>query len=93
MILVTGGTGLVGCHLLYLLVNKNKKIKALHRKNSKIDVVKKVFSYHSDSFEELFQKFNGLKEILMILKVFQKLLKMLQRFIIVLHLSLLIQKI
>jgi hypothetical protein len=56
MILVTGGTGLVGCHLLYLLVNKNKKIKALHRKNSKIDVVKKVFSYHSDSFEELFQK-------------------------------------
>ena len=28
MILVTGGTGLVGCHLLYNLVLDNKKVKA-----------------------------------------------------------------
>ena len=27
MILVTGGTGLVGCHLLYNLVLDNKKVK------------------------------------------------------------------
>lgn len=44
MILVTGGTGLVGCHLLYQLVLENKKVNALHRINSKIEVVKKVFS-------------------------------------------------
>ena len=54
-IILTGGTGLVGCHLLYLLVNKNKKIKAVHRKNSKIDVLKKYFLI-TRSFEELFQK-------------------------------------
>ncbi|MBC8295937.1 MAG: SDR family oxidoreductase, partial [Pelagibacterales bacterium] len=33
MILVTGGTGLVGCHLLFLLVNNNKKVLALKRKS------------------------------------------------------------
>ncbi len=93
MILVTGGTGLVGCHLLYLLVNKNKKIKALHRKNSKIDVVKKVFSYHSDSFEELFQKIQWVEGDINDTESLSEALKMLQRFIIVLHLSLLIQKI
>ncbi|MGY8946322.1 MAG: NAD-dependent epimerase/dehydratase family protein [Flavobacteriales bacterium] len=61
MILVTGGTGLVGCHLLYYLAKKNAIIKALHRKNSKIEVVKKVFSYYSKNFEELFQKINWIE--------------------------------
>ena len=61
MILVTGGPGLVGCHLLYLLAKKNVKIKAIHRKNSKIDVVKKVFSYHSENYEELFKKISWIE--------------------------------
>ncbi|KRO88184.1 MAG: hypothetical protein ABR90_06120 [Cryomorphaceae bacterium BACL29 MAG-121220-bin8] len=61
MILVTGGTGLVGCHLLYFLAKQKKKIKALHRKNSKIDIVKKVFSYYSENFEELFEKINWIE--------------------------------
>ena len=47
MILVTCGTGLVGCHLLYNLVLYNKKVKALHRKNSKIEIVKQVFSFYN----------------------------------------------
>jgi len=56
MILVTGGTGLVGCHLLYSLVKENKKVRALHRKNSKTDSVRKVFSYYSKDYKNLFDK-------------------------------------
>ena len=41
-ILVTGGTGLVGCHLLYSLVKENKKVRALHRKNSKTNIVRNI---------------------------------------------------
>ena len=58
MILVTGGTGLVGCHLLNLLVNKNKKVVALHRINSNLEKVKKVFSTYSKNSEEIFSKIN-----------------------------------
>lgn len=54
MILVTGGTGLVGSHLLYKLLSKGYKVKALKRVNSNINVVKKVFAYYSDIAEELF---------------------------------------
>jgi nucleoside-diphosphate-sugar epimerase len=56
MILVTGGTGLVGSHLLYHLALENDMIKAIYRKNSNINAVKKVFSYYSKNFEELFSK-------------------------------------
>ena len=51
MILVTGGTGLVGSHLLYQLALQNEDIIALHRKSSDLSSVKKVFSYYSDNFE------------------------------------------
>ena len=61
MILVTGGTGLVGCHLLYQLVLENKKVNALHRKNSSIEVVKKVFSFYSQEYKSLFNKINWIE--------------------------------
>lgn len=56
MILVTGGTGLVGAHLLYQLSLENNTIKAIHRKNSNLQAVKNVFSYFSEEYESLFQK-------------------------------------
>jgi nucleoside-diphosphate-sugar epimerase len=56
MILVTGGTGLVGSHLLYRLSLENASVKAIYRKNSNISAVKKVFSYFSKDFERLFKK-------------------------------------
>ncbi|MDP3313818.1 SDR family oxidoreductase [Lutibacter sp.] len=56
MILVTGGTGLVGSHLLYHLSLKNDTIKALHRKNSNLIAVKKVFKYYTNNYEALFSK-------------------------------------
>jgi len=56
MILVTGGTGLVGSHLLYHLSLENDAIRAIHRKNSDLLAVKNVFSYFSLDYEILFQK-------------------------------------
>lgn len=51
MILVTGGTGLVGSHLLLELTSSGKKARAIHRKNSDLGAVKKVFSYYLSSAE------------------------------------------
>ncbi len=55
MILVTGGTGLVGSHLLYQLVLQNERIVAIYRKSSDINAIKNVFSYYSDQAEKLFK--------------------------------------
>jgi len=48
MILVTGGTGLVGAHLLYHLLKNDEKIRAIYRSKDKIESVIKVFSYYTD---------------------------------------------
>ena len=54
MILVTGGTGLVGSHLLYHLLQKEERIRAIHLKSSDLQRVKNVFSYYGNSAVELF---------------------------------------
>lgn len=54
MILVTGGTGLVGSHLLYQLAIQGENIVAIHRKSSDLSAVKHVFSYYTDTAEKLF---------------------------------------
>jgi nucleoside-diphosphate-sugar epimerase len=56
MILVTGGTGLVGSHLLYFLLKDNQKVRAIHRTTSNLEAVKEVFSYYTTDFETLFNK-------------------------------------
>ncbi|MBA3706222.1 MAG: NAD-dependent epimerase/dehydratase family protein [Bacteroidetes bacterium] len=53
MILVTGGTGLVGTHLLFDLTRLGKKVRALKRSSSNIANVKKVFSYYTPHAEDL----------------------------------------
>ncbi|QOD59928.1 SDR family oxidoreductase [Polaribacter haliotis] len=60
MILVTGGTGLVGAHLLYHLVKSDEKIRAIYRSAEKIEAVKKVFSYYSKD-ETLISKIEWFK--------------------------------
>ncbi len=56
MILVTGGTGLVGSHLLYHLTQKNDHIRAIYRTDDKRLHVKKIFSYYTDSIQQSFSK-------------------------------------
>ncbi|MCF6306734.1 MAG: NAD-dependent epimerase/dehydratase family protein [Flavobacteriaceae bacterium] len=56
MILVTGGTGLVGAHLLYALINNDEKVRAIHRKSSDLEAVKNVFSYYTNEPDLLFNK-------------------------------------
>jgi len=56
MILVTGGTGLVGSHLLFQLLKSNTTIRAIYRREKTLKRVKHVFSYFSDDAETLFNK-------------------------------------
>lgn len=56
MILVTGGSGLVGSHLLFELAHSEVKIRALKRyKSNTLDTLK-VFKYYSAKADELFSK-------------------------------------
>lgn len=63
MILVTGGTGLVGSHLLFKLVNsdRNEKVRATYRREKTLKRVKHVFSYYTDAAEALFEKIEWVK--------------------------------
>ncbi|WP_316931477.1 NAD-dependent epimerase/dehydratase family protein [Psychroserpens sp. Hel_I_66] len=56
MILVTGGTGLVGSHLLFKLVSNNSSVKAIYRREHKLESVKKVFGYYTSDVERLYKK-------------------------------------
>ncbi|WCO03691.1 NAD-dependent epimerase/dehydratase family protein [Psychroserpens ponticola] len=56
MILVTGGTGLVGSHLLYKLVRENEHVRAIYRRSHTLKRVKHVFSYYCENHNELYNK-------------------------------------
>ena len=56
MILVTGGTGLVGSHLLYYLAHSDKKVRAIFRNKQKIEDVKRVFRFYNPDSLQLFDK-------------------------------------
>ena len=56
MILVTGGTGLVGSHLLLELISAGEEVKALRRPASNIEQVRKTFSWYRKDADELFRK-------------------------------------
>lgn len=56
MVLVTGGTGLVGSHLILKLVLSKCKVRAIYRSKEKLQAVKKVFSYYYEDAESIFNQ-------------------------------------
>jgi nucleoside-diphosphate-sugar epimerase len=60
MILVTGGTGMLGAHLLLDLTKKESKIRALKRKTSNLDNVKKIFSFYEPEIDKFYSKIEWL---------------------------------
>ena len=56
MIFVTGGTGLVGSHILLKLSQQGKEFKALKRASSSLKVCKSIFAYYKA--DKLFAKIN-----------------------------------
>lgn len=53
MIFVTGGTGLLGSHLLFELTKNECLVKAIYRDANKIQQVKKVFQYYNPTCYEI----------------------------------------
>ncbi|TYA70039.1 NAD-dependent epimerase/dehydratase family protein [Seonamhaeicola marinus] len=58
MILVTGGTGLVGAHLLYKLASKGEKVRAIFRNEKKLENIKSVFSCYTNNYSDIY---NGIE--------------------------------
>lgn len=79
MILVTGGTGLVGSHLLYKLVEKGFKVRAIYRSKKKLDAARHVFSYYTNQVEAIFSKIDWaeahLNDIPALTKAFKNITK------------------
>lgn len=53
MILLTGATGFLGSHLLYHLLKKGQKVRALRRIHSSFEILDRVFSFYTDDFQAL----------------------------------------
>jgi dihydroflavonol-4-reductase len=59
MILVTGGTGLVGAHLLIHLLENNEKVKAIYRNERHLEKVKSLFS--NQNKQQLYEAIHWVK--------------------------------
>lgn len=56
MILVTGGTGMVGGHLLWHLLQTNDRVVALKRKASNLNPLKTIFGFYTKTPENFLEK-------------------------------------
>lgn len=56
MILLTGGTGLLGSHIAYELVSKGQNILALKRKGSSTALTEKIFRFYTPDAQPLLDK-------------------------------------
>ncbi len=54
MILVTGGTGLVGSHLLFQLASKGMPVRAVYRDAAKLETVRKLFAFYTEEADAIF---------------------------------------
>jgi dihydroflavonol-4-reductase len=55
MILVTGGTGLLGAHVLLRLLDAGKQVRALHRSARSLATVRDIFRHYTDDPDALMQ--------------------------------------
>ena len=56
MILVTGGTGPIGSHLLFRLISNGNNVRSNYRTQASIEKVRKVFGYYTDNPSALVEK-------------------------------------
>ncbi|MFN8207230.1 MAG: NAD-dependent epimerase/dehydratase family protein [Bacteroidales bacterium] len=56
MIFVTGGTGLVGSHLLYALTSRGTRVRALYRSGNTIPQVARTFGYYTEKTKDLLDR-------------------------------------
>ena len=61
MVLVTGGTGLVGSHLLFNLTKAGIHVRAIYRNKNRILFTKKVFRYYTDKPNVFFKTIEWVK--------------------------------
>jgi len=61
MILITGGTGLIGSHLLFELMKTETSVRAIYRDKSRIDAVKTLFDYYSKGEKHQFDLIEWVK--------------------------------
>ena len=61
MILVTGGTGLIGSHLLFHLISNGETVRSNYRSKASIEKVRKVFGYYTDEPSILLEKIDWVK--------------------------------
>lgn len=60
MNLITGATGLVGAHVALQLLQQGKPVVAIKREGSDVLKTKKLFSYYTSDFENLFNQIKWL---------------------------------
>lgn len=53
---VTGGTGLVGSHLIYTLVSRGENVRAIHRRTSNREIIRKLIGYYGGDEDELLSR-------------------------------------
>lgn len=56
MIIVTGGTGLLGGHLIWFLLQKHERVCAIKRSTSSLKGIRKIFSFYTGDTETYFQR-------------------------------------
>ncbi len=75
MILVTGGTGLLGSHLIRQLLREGKKVRATFRKGSDRSVLEKALEYYKPDPPEILENLEWQEADLLDVTVFEKLLE------------------
>ena len=56
MILVTGGTGLVGSHLLVNLIERGEKVRAIYRSQHRLEAVKDIFKLYVENPDSIYDQ-------------------------------------